>query len=163
MGMVLRQTTPKTGKDLGVSLHCYFIFVLMMGQFMSTDFVRQNSPGILRRRKLRHGIKLFGKTRGLNLIKRKKRQRNRIFEDTDGEKRLFPKHRWQQWEHWIWLVGQTASVYLPHPSQFTPVHSSTREGPQYGEFPQLKQAQKQFRHLWEWDQVSLYLPNALPN
>lgn len=56
----------------------------MMGQFMSTDFVRQNSPGILRRRKLRHTIKLLGKTRDLNLIKGKKRQRNRIFEDADG-------------------------------------------------------------------------------
>lgn len=73
MGMVLRQTTPKTERDLGVSLHCYFIFVLMMGQFMSTDFVRQNSPGILRRGKLRHRLKLLGKTRGLKLIKRKKK------------------------------------------------------------------------------------------
>ena len=89
--MVLRQTTPKTERDLGVSLHCYFIFVLTMGQFMSTDFVRQNSPGILRSRKLRHRIKLLGKTRGLNLIKRKKKsQRNRTFEDTyGGEVTLF--------------------------------------------------------------------------
>jgi len=72
VGTVLRQTTPKAERDLGVSLHCYFIFVLTMGQFMSTDFVRQNSPGILRSRKPRHRIKLLGKTRGLNLIKRKK-------------------------------------------------------------------------------------------
>lgn len=91
MGMVLRQTTPKTERDLGVSLHCYFIFVLMMGQFMSTDFVRQNSPGILRRGKPRHRIKLLGKTRGLKLIKRKKKsQRNIIFKDTYvGEATLF--------------------------------------------------------------------------
>lgn len=86
----MRQTTPKTKRDLGVSLHCYFIFVLMMGQFTSTDFVRQNSLGILRSRKLTHRIKLLGKTRGLNLIKRKKRkkkknpERNRTFEDTHG-------------------------------------------------------------------------------
>lgn len=87
MGMVLRQTTPKTERDLGVSLHCYFIFVLMMGQFLSTDFVRQNSPGILRSRKLRCRRKLLGKARSLNLIKRKKKkksQRNRTFEDTYG-------------------------------------------------------------------------------
>lgn len=46
-----------------------------MGQFMSTDFVRQNSPGILRSKKPRHRIKLLGKTRDLNLIKRKKKKK----------------------------------------------------------------------------------------
>lgn len=46
-----------------------------MGQFLSTDFVRQNSPGILRSRKLRCRIKLLGKARSLNLIKRKKKKK----------------------------------------------------------------------------------------
>lgn len=71
---------------------CDFIFVLMMGQFMAIDFARQNSPGILRSRKRRHRIKLLGKTRSLNLIKReKKSQRNRRCEDTSGGKATLPR------------------------------------------------------------------------
>lgn len=70
----------------------------MMGQFTSTDFVRQNSLGILRSRKLTHRIKLLGKTRGLNLIKRKKRKKTprgtEHLKTHMEEKRLSSKDRW---------------------------------------------------------------------
>lgn len=63
-----------------------------MGQFTSTDFVRQNSLGILRSRKLTHRIKLLGKTRGLNLIKRKKRKKKK----KPREEQNIWRHTWRR-------------------------------------------------------------------
>lgn len=93
---------------------------------MPTDFVRQNSPGILRRGKLRHRLKLLGKTRGLKLIKRKKKKswRNIMFKNTYvGEATLFQGHMaaMETWKMAGW--PNCFSVFV---SSF-PVHSSSLE------------------------------------
>lgn len=90
----------------------------MTGQFMSTDFVRQNSPGILRSRKLRHRIKLLVKTRGLNLIKRKnKPEEQNIWRHIWGKATRFQgQMETLKMAGWPNCFSVSASSFPVHPS-----------------------------------------------